>query len=231
MLLELLFPGRCLLCGARLLFETAAGTEEPVCASCLSALSPLSGRRCRICGAQLLSEEGTCLPCRERTFSFRSHRALFEYRGLVKDLLYQYKFQHRRRLAPLFARLLAAELERDHPDRPVVPVPSRRRTGLAEGSRHLERIARLLERRHGREVWRLLRRRGGVPQKGLGFEERRRNIHGAISLVAHPDPSWRAPAVVLLDDVFTTGATADECARVLGGAGFAEVHVLTLAMD
>lgn len=230
-LLELLFPGRCLVCGRRLLFEAAAGRVEPVCASCLSALPPLSGRLCRVCGAPLLSEQDTCLPCRERTFSFRSHRALFEYRGIVKDLLYQYKFQRRRRLAPLFSRLLAEGLQRLHPGLPVVPVPSRTGPFLSEGGHHLERIVRLLERRHGRTVWRLLRRRGGVPQKGLGAEERRRNIRGAISLVPHPDPSWRAPAIVLLDDVFTTGATADECARVLAGAGFAEVHALTLALD
>ncbi len=235
--LEALFPGRCLVCGRRLPLippEPAGGApvcDAPICGECLAGLQPLSGRRCRVCSAPLLSEEGTCLPCRQRSYAFRSHHAIFEYRGIVKELIYQYKFQYRRRLAPLFARLLAGELARLHPGLPVIPVPSRRGFRLAEAGLHLERIARLLERRHGVPVRRVLRRRGRTPQKSLSFEERRRNIRGAVSLAARARPWKEAGAVVLLDDVFTTGATADECARVLAGAGCAEVYVLTLAMD
>ncbi len=235
LLLEVIYPGRCLACGRRLLTALPAGEEpaaagEPVCAGCLAALEPLSGRRCRTCGAVLISEAEVCLPCRERTYAFRSHCALFEYRGVIKELIYQYKFQHRRRLAPLFARLLAEELHAIHPGVPVVPVPSRRPPAFGEAGLHVERIARVLERRHDVRIWRLLRRKGGVPQKALGFEERRHNIRGAVSLVSHPGPDRRYPSVVLLDDVFTTGATADECARVLVEAGCPEVQVLTLAM-
>jgi ComF family protein len=227
LVLEVLFPGRCLVCGVRLLFEPPGA--GPVCSACLARLEPIAGRRCRVCSAPLLSEQETCLRCRETGYAFRAHYAVFEYRGAVKDLIYQYKFLNRRRIAPLFARLLHRELQSRFPGLPVVPVPSRRRLGPAGGGHHLERIARLLERRHGVRVLRVLRRKGRRPQKALNLEERRRNIRGAVSFTG----GARLPysQVALLDDVFTTGATADECARVLLQAGIREVGVLTLAMD
>jgi predicted amidophosphoribosyltransferase len=75
-------------------------------------------------------------------------------------------------------------------------------------------------------------RRGSKPQKGLHFQERLENIRGTIRLREVGKRLEGLPErVVLLDDIFTSGATADECTRVLRLAGVREVYVLTLAME
>ena len=90
-------------------------------------------------------------------------------------------------------------------------------------------VARALHGRARAEVLPLLARRAGGPQKGLHFPQRLANIRGTIAL------RGSAPGVpervVLIDDIFTSGATADECARVLKRGGAREIHVLTLALE
>jgi predicted amidophosphoribosyltransferase len=90
-------------------------------------------------------------------------------------------------------------------------------------------VARALNRMTGVQTLYLLQRRGGGPQKGLQFQARRENIGGTISLRRNNGQLPRQ--VVLIDDIFTSGATADECTRVLRGGGVGKVHVLTLAAE
>jgi ComF family protein len=226
-LLEVLFPGHCLLCGASLLNAErpteAAGHFTPVCRSCLESLRPLQGRRCRRCSAPLISASEVCTRCRTRSYHFHDNLSLFAYRDAVKELLYQYKFKQRRRVAPLLANFLAAAYWEHFSGLALVPVPGRRALD------HIERICRILERKHDVPVRRLLSRRGGVPQKSLDYARRCLNIRGTIACQRRGPPP--AAEVVLLDDVFTSGATASECARVLLSGGVESVRVLTIALD
>ena len=130
-------------------------------------------------------------------------------------------------MSRLFAELLSEPLGRLHAGWPLVPVPGRKKLDA------VELIARSLQARHGVRVVRLLERKGGRQQKTLDLEERRRNLSGRIVLsalarnAAQPFPG----EVVLLDDIFTTGATADACAKVLMAGGCRRVSVMTVAME
>jgi predicted amidophosphoribosyltransferase len=230
LLAEILFPGRCLLCGKWLLFAGSDGSGDgsPVCGGCRADLEPLSGERCAVCSMPLSSERGACLRCRKADYAFDSNDSVFAYGGPVRQLISLYKFGGRTRLAGLFASYLAPVIGGKFPDRPVVPVPPRPSRRSADA---VERILRLLTREHGLPVCRCLERTGGVPQKSLDFIQRAENLRGRIRV-----PTGRARAVVpaaavLLDDVFTTGATADACARALRDAGCAAVAVVTIAID
>jgi predicted amidophosphoribosyltransferase len=92
-------------------------------------------------------------------------------------------------------------------------------------------IARRLESSHGAIVLRILNRRAGPAQKGLDFAARRENLRGRIGPAGRTGKRPPPPEVVVIDDVFTTGATADACARVLRGMGSRTVSVVTLATD
>jgi ComF family protein len=223
--LELLFPGRCLLCGGELAFNARAG--EPLCLACRAGLAPLVGsRRCAVCSLPLLSEKRLCTRCRKREYEFQSNLSLFEYRGEIRELLYQYKFRNRRRLAGVLAGFYAAALREAFPGAVLIPAPGNPQAVRRRGWDPVELLCRLLERSYGFPAERLLERRAGPPQKLLGYEERRLNLRGTIRL------RCRAPLEpVLLDDVFTTGATASECARLLRLGGASRVRVLTLAID
>lgn len=219
----ILFPGRCLACGAWL--DHGPEASSPICGRCRIELVPLAGPRCPGCGMPLLVERGRCTRCRAAGYAFASAQAVFRYRGAVRDLVIAFKSGGRRRLATVFAPFLAGLLAEFRPGLPVVPVPARPgRTGPDA----VELLARELERRHGVRVQRLLRRAPGAPQKSLSYRERQRNLRGRIRLAPRASP---AGALVLLDDVFTTGATADACARALLAAGAARVDAVTLAVD
>jgi ComF family protein len=202
-ILDLVFPGRCLLCG-----------------------EPLSGRRCRVCGMPLLSERDTCTRCRGTEFAFERQVSVFTYAGKIKELIGMYKFSGRIRLCSLFATYFSAVLDaqgmRAAELVPVPPRPSR------PGPDHVERIAHCLAREHGFVVTRALERTTGISQKSLSFEERRENLSNGIRIAKNGKAPRRA---VLLDDVFTTGATMDACARALRKAGSESVCGVSLAID
>jgi len=177
----------------------------------------------------LLSEADLCTRCRQTHFHFFSNHSLFEYRGVVKELIYQFKFKRRRRIALVFAHFLADAYALRYSGLPVVPVPPRAASVRRRGWDHVEQLALILERQHGVAVLRCLKRVGGRPQKSLGFQERLQNIQGRIRLKRTREDL--PESVVLLDDLFTTGATAEECSRVLSEAGVGRVFVLTIALD
>jgi predicted amidophosphoribosyltransferase len=166
--------------------------------------------------------------CREAEYAFESNVALFPYSGGAKDLMRTFKFEDRSRLAGFFADHAAAALGIAGEGLPVVPVPSRpgRRTPDP-----VERVAACLERRHGIAVRRLLVRTGGFQQKSLDLPRRRENLRGRIHL-GGVNGTVELPAhVILLDDIFTTGATIDACARVLLDAGCKRVDAITFAIE
>lgn len=222
-LADILFPGRCLLCGEWLALRRTSRT--PVCADCLRGLAPLDGRRCGVCSTPLSSEQGICTRCRRTSYTFSSNHSVFANEGCLKELIAHYKFSGRTRLAGFFAASLGDALRERFSGIPLVPVPSRRRGG-SPGS--VDRIARELARMMPLDVRRVLVRLGGAAQKGLDFEQRRTNLRGMIRVREREAVPAR---VVLLDDVFTTGATADACAAALKEAGCGEVAVLTLAIE
>jgi ComF family protein len=231
-IVDMVIPARCVCCGA------IVPGGAPLCPECASGLEPLSGRRCDRCGVPLVSERRRCVRCRSRELAYDSHRAVFAYDGVARALIVAYKFGGRRSLAALLAGYLAAELETvATPGTVVVPVPASPRGRRRRGFDQVARLARELERRHGITVRRALVRRRGREQKRLDVSGRSRNLVGALRLRPRALPprdsaGERLPSrVVLLDDVFTTGATINECARVLRAAGVQRVEAVTLAAD
>jgi ComF family protein len=222
-LLEAVFPGRCLLCARWLTGREPGGA--PLCGTCRDGLEPPGGDQCSRCGMPLVSEQGLCVRCRTADYAFDSSIALFVNGGQAKELLRALKFGGRRRLAVFFAERAAAALREAGRLLPVVPVPPR---PGRKGPDTAELVARRLEHGQGMAVRRVLRRAAGVQQKSLSFPQRKENLSGKISLARG---AAVPPAVVVLDDVFTTGATLDACARVLRGAGCARVYGLTLVIE
>ena len=172
-------------------------------------------------------QEVPCLRCRDRDLAFASHEALFDYRGLAQELLQQFKFSGRTGLARMFAELLAPRVAAEYRDCVIVPVPARGRRVRSHGYDAVDLVVRQLEMAHRLPVQRLLHRRGGQQIKGLGRAARRTGIAGRLRLLRRPPPR----PLLLIDDVYTTGATAGECAAVLVAGGAPAVRVLTLAQD
>lgn len=229
---ELLFPARCVLCGSHLAWS--AERTAPICDCCPPAVALGVEARCRVCSRPLISEHGICTRCRERDFQFEQNISAFKYSGSAKKLMQAYKFGGRRELALFFAESLAPILKAMPAAAALVPVPARPGARRERGFAPVDLLVRRLSELSGAPVQRLLERRRGVSQKTLSYAARLTNLRGRIVLrrpiVLRRDDSAQSP-VVLVDDVFTTGATANECARVLREAGVQRVFVLTVAMD
>lgn len=225
--LDLLYPDLCLLCGA--VVSGTPGFRVPVCRPCLSRLRPITGRRCTVCGVALISEAETCTRCRQLSFAFSAHRAVFMYQGPIRELLFYYKFKSRRRLGPLFAGLLPKPGPAERIDF-IIPVSSGLRSLRQRGFNHVLRLARLLSRLWGVPVLDCLGRKRGKAQKSLNLAERMANIQG-LFFIKKGLTRCAGKSAFLLDDIFTTGATAHECAGVLKRHGVRTVYVGTIAMD
>ncbi len=226
--LNFLFPCRCLVCGKTM--DPFARKSYHLCPTCRGEITLLGGRRCTRCSIPLISEQAVCTRCRDQEYFFSHNYSLFEYTGIVRELLYYYKFKARQNLGFLFAELLEAYLDTEKRGVPVIPVPSKPANIRKRGLDHMKHLARILRKDYGVRVLDCLARRGGSSQKELGKKERFLNIRGKILFTGGFNPETVKRAV-LLDDVFTTGATVSECARVLLRLGLREVSVVTLALD
>lgn len=144
------------------------------------------------------------------------------------DALHRLKYGRDVSLAPALASVLTTRAHNTSEYDCVLPVPLHRTRLRWRGFNQSLLLARgLCGGRRGRLApWPLARRRATPPQVGLGETERRRNVRDAF-VVVRPD-SIRGATVLLVDDVMTTGATVDECARVLRRAGARHVDVLVL---
>jgi len=192
------------------------------------SLETIGAERCGKCGIGLVSERSICMRCRKADFVFESNVAIFPYSRQAKELIRKLKFEGRVRLAGLFADLAAAAFPPEWETYPIAPVPPRRGRKTPDPA---DRVAACLEKQHGKTVRRLLERTGGLQQKSLDLPRRRENLRGMIRLAPDKGLSGLPPQVILLDDIFTTGATIDACARVLHDAGCERVYSLTLAIE
>jgi predicted amidophosphoribosyltransferase len=213
--LDLLLPQRCLVCSE---------PGEQVCRACTSALRRIAPPCCERCGTPTAWPVRRCAECAGRRLAFARARAAVEYDAPVRRIVAAWKERGLRRLAAWAAAVVAAELP--PPSAGILAfVPADPDRRLRRGHHPAEQLARELASAWESSVEPLLVRvRGSPRQRELTRTERRRNVAGAFRGVG-PAP----PRVTLVDDVYTTGATANAAASALRKAGTREVDVVTFA--
>jgi len=250
---EALFPGNCCHCGV--LFKIPAIRRSPgdhdctdlvsacLCGSCREQLPLIDSPLCPQCGVPFETDQAVDHPCPQCTahpFRFQAARAAGVYSDGWRAMIQHYKYQGRETMAIPLGRMLWRTLCRFwQPDRfdRIVPVPlhpRRRRQRGFDQAYQLVREWPVLARCSGIEPehdWidtaSLKRERYTPPQTGLKKRERQANLRYAFRVTSKQRVAARR--VLLVDDVLTTGATADACADALIRAGAADVTVLTLA--
>lgn len=220
MLRELFLPARCASCKAE--------GRGPLCLACEETVPWISSPICARCGLPVARPVERCTECRER-FAFASARAAARYEGPARHALKAFKLSGERRFAKALARPMLAAIKtipafEANASGVVTFVPATRRSVLERGFNPAEELARPLARTLKRPLRRLLAKtRETQDQAGLGRDARKANLASAFE--AHACPQ----TVLLVDDVFTTGATADACAEALLANGAKQVNVVTFA--
>jgi ComF family protein len=225
--LAVVFPSSCPACGVSL----AHPTRGPLCDGCWEAMPRHQGSLCR-CGLPLPSGLVACGRCRRGLQPFAVGASLGPYEGSLKAAIHEFKYRSRRRVAGRLAEELltsdsVGEVLRG--GEVLVPVPLHPRRHVQRGFNQAELLALEISRRTGIAAApaALVRRKDTRPQAGLTAAGRRLNVAGAFAVRRRTQIAGRA--VVLVDDVLTTGATAQACARALMDGGAAEVRLLAAA--
>jgi ComF family protein len=228
-LLSLLYPPHCANCQR----DTLPGVH--VCGECARTAHRIRDPFCEKCSQPFdgAIESGfTCSNCLDRDFQFECAVAPFSSRGVVREYVHRLKYNKHMHLRHQLAdwmvlgfedrRLMRAQIDA------LVPVPLHSAREREREFNQARVLAELVSRRVNLPMEDCLRRsRYTTSQTRLDREERMENLRGAFHVAHTPRVTGRH--LILIDDIFTTGSTVDECARVLRAAGAASVRVLTVA--
>lgn len=229
-LLNFLFPPLCHLCHSCI----ADPGDIHLCPQCLATFTPLAKPFCTLCGLPFAGagDNHLCGSCCVDTPMFDSARAPFVYGGGVQKLLHAFKYTPkphlRKPLALLTAEFFTSYMTNIQADM-IIPVPLHKRRLRQRGFNQAVLLGDVLARQWQIPMNRSLlqRIRWTEPQVSLSAVERHANVKGAFAV--KNEKFLDGKCVLLLDDVFTTGCTLNECAKVLKLSGVSRVSCVTVA--
>lgn len=218
-LVDLFFPQACKIC------ERIGGGI--VCKECLEKIEYSQGKVCRRCTRALPLFNGLCKECSLNKWYFKEALFLAPYRGVIKEIVHLYKYGKRHSLHKLLSSLCVSPLKRRGWEgfEYIVPVPLHKERERERGFNQAYLLAKALSKKVNARCLRLLKKIKNTPsQTELDYRYRQENVKGSFKVCTKETLRKK---VLLVDDVFTTGATANECARLLSERG-AEVYFLAI---
>lgn len=226
--LDLLFPPRCQVC--------QEFNSKPLCDQCRQSIRMIQPPFCQGCGRPfdpLAQGAPICSECRQGDFRFDGSRSAGRFEGNLREAIHALKYRGRTRLAQPLGELLAHCWTQFAPEgakvQLVIPVPLHVTRARERGFNQSELLARVVAQTHevALNATTLQRVRRTRPQIELSRSERADNVRGAFAVC--DESAVKGQTVLLVDDMFTTGATLNECARALRHAGAERAYCLTLA--
>lgn len=219
--LDLVFPRRCVGCGVFGAF---------LCGDCLDATPRAEPPRCTVCW--MPGQNDVCQRCRDVPFAFEAARCPFVYSGPAREAIHALKYQGVSAIAEVMGRMMAERMAAWAPPvEALVPVPMTGARRRGRGYNQAELLARQVSRLSGVPLAsQLLERRKGARPQALASDEAARRANVVDAFVVRQGSKAAGP-LLLVDDVMTSGATLDACARALRAAGHGPVYVLTFARE
>ncbi len=227
-LLSILYPRRCPVCG-----KVVEGEGRLICPSCIGKFSPVSSPVCKKCGKEIYDETlEFCKDCGSRYHAFDHGMALYNYDETARRSISQIKYDNRREYIDFFAYAIAlryADTIRRLDVDGIVPVPIHPSRKRKRGFNQAEILAYELAEKLGLAVYpdMIVRDKKTIPQKDLTASERAKNLKDAFRPGVIPDGVRK---ILIVDDIYTTGATMDACAGALKDAGVEKVYFVVIAM-
>lgn len=226
-IIELVFPAHCIVCRNVIEFKT----DKWLCPECKGKIRPIDGKICDICGVPI-NVDGICSNCRKKKFYFKRAYCAYEYKNEVRKAIHNIKFNGCYNFIGFFVDRSVSNAK-DHGFEGadiVVPVPMRRRDLNKRGYNQSAVFAKLLSKcGMGRYADVLKKIRKTKNQHDIADKkEREKNIKNAFAV--KKAELVKGKKVLLVDDIFTTGSTANECSKALMRAGAAVVEVLCIAV-
>ena len=220
-LTDLFSPKFCVVCKTPIVYQ-----DNHICEECLKSIN-IAADRCPICSGSL--ENGKCVFCSEREVYIDRNICCFDYEGAIKKLMAGYKFRGYKRIAKVFSLLFYNSVS-DFPQADMITsVPMAKKKVWKRGYNQSEIFARELAKLYKLKYSKLLKEsKTALVQRELNLTERFFNILGRYAVLKKSYILGKK--IILVDDVFTTGATINECARVLKEAGAEKIFSITIAI-
>ena len=227
---DIIFPPQCLSCA-----ENNLPAEGIFCSSCLEKIRFITGSLCPICGIPFLNspaEGHICGKCLENNPYYTQARSMASFETIIMEAIHKFKYGRNITIGDALGSCMAAFSFPDFDYSKyslLIPVPLHIKRLRERGFNQSLLLAQKLGKKYRLPVsFSLLKRRKfTLTQTGLNKKERGKNIKGAFAVLDRQKVSGKN--IILIDDVYTTGATINECAKVLLKAGAEQVAVLTLA--
>ncbi|MFB0564665.1 MAG: ComF family protein [Candidatus Aminicenantaceae bacterium] len=225
------FPSSCKLCSSLLEFPH----ENVICRACWGKIRAPRQSFCLCCGRffEGVAEPHFCRSCLQGRPPFSLHRSCGRYKGTLKDIILLFKYRHFKLLGKELARF-TYEISNRYKDlwwnvEALIPVPLHRKREKQRGFNQALIIAKELAKNMEIPIVEraLVKVRNVPPQTLIKPGDREKNVSGAFCVVKKEQV--RGKSVLLVDDVYTTGATIRECSRALREAGVREVRALSVA--
>lgn len=229
---HILFPRRCPICD-----QVLAAGEGRVCKKCQKRTEVITEPICKRCGKPIAKAgEEFCFDCSQRQAAFERGYAVWVYDKYMRKSIAGFKYAGRKEYSRFYVEELVyhlgSRLERLGLDA-VMPVPLHKEKLRFRGFNQAEVLAEGIGKKMGLPVYTnvLFRVKNTIPQKGLSDRERRENLKHAFRVNAkRKELIPQLKRVLLVDDIYTTGATIDACAKALKKAGVAEVYFVCLCI-
>lgn len=228
---DFIFPPTCVVCGKPFSTEKEIG----MCPRCISQIKYIESPQCSQCGKPFYSEVSAdhyCGDCLTQKRYFHRARAMGCYDGILRKAIHLLKYKLKNNLAFPLANLVADRMQsffKEATYHLIIPVPLHPKRLRERGFNQALSLARLLSKKYDIPIdsHTLRRRKTTKPQVGLSEKDRKDNVKRAFSLLNRNKIVDKY--ILLVDDVYTSGNTVDECSKVLIKAGAHKVDVLTLA--
>ena len=226
-LLAIFFPRCCPVC------DEVIPYGWQICKDCERKISFIEEPVCKKCGKQLGNErQEYCGDCIRKKHCFLQGKAIFSYRKEMKRSIYRFKYANKREYADYFAKVAVwkyGDWIRRREIEAIVPIPMFRRKKRHRGYNQAEIFAKALSREldmpvESRLVYRV---KNTVPQKELNNRQRKDNLKGAFQVRTN---IVKYRKILLVDDIYTTGATMDAVGEVLKTAGIEEIYFLCICI-
>lgn len=223
---QLVCPPKCVLC------EKVLFVGEQICTKCRKKLPFVGQYYCMKCGKPIENEKEYCAGCQRKKYYFERNVSLWTYSPQLKKSLYRFKYSNKR----YYAKYYASEIYKKYGRLifswnidVVVPVPlyykKRRKRGYNQAEVLARELCKLTKLPIDTKM--VVRTKNTVPQKQLNEKERQKNVKDVFQI---GKSVVKLKKILLIDDIFTTGSTVNEIAKILKEAGCDSVYVVTLCV-
>ncbi len=231
-ILSVIYPKRCVICDQVLKYK-----EIHICSGCKNKAEVVTEPVCMHCGKPIeVAEDEYCFDCKGQVFYAEKGFAVWVYDKYMKRSIHNYKYSNRQEYADYYAKETISRFGRQLRDvnaEALIPVPIHKAKLRYRGFNQAELLAEKISERIGRPVFKhlLIRKKNTEPQKGLSNKERRKNLEHAFAVNEKArEDCKRLNSVMLIDDIYTTGATIEACAKELVKAGIKSVTFICLCI-